>query len=95
MINYSTNWMGPISLNWYMERGLDYEKDRYCCGRIDIYGTDDPYPQEMSLPMMKESDWYSFSEWLFDIHTETVYNLDMLVEMYEKTNPKICWYENK
>ena len=28
MITYSTNWMGPINLNWYRERGLTEKKTR-------------------------------------------------------------------
>lgn len=28
MISYSTNWMGPINLNWYRERGLTKKKTR-------------------------------------------------------------------
>lgn len=25
MITYSTNWMGPVSMDWYRERGLTHE----------------------------------------------------------------------
>ena len=28
MITYSTNWMGPINLSWYRERGLTEKKTR-------------------------------------------------------------------
>ena len=28
MISYSTNWMGPISLDWFRERGLTEKKTR-------------------------------------------------------------------
>lgn len=28
MITYSTNWMGPINLHWYKERGLTEKKTR-------------------------------------------------------------------
>ena len=41
MVTYSTNWMGPINIHWYRERGL-LEPDgvstkiSYSAGRIDI-----------------------------------------------------------
>jgi hypothetical protein len=28
MISYSTNWMGPINLNWFRDRGLTEKKTR-------------------------------------------------------------------
>lgn len=54
-VRYSTNWMGPVSLRWYEDRGLTEVKqitvlgetievnditERYSAGRIDIYGVD-------------------------------------------------------
>lgn len=30
MITYSTNWMGPISMNWYRERGLTHMEEKVC-----------------------------------------------------------------
>lgn len=51
MVNYSTNWMGPVSTRWYEDRNIPYTlkktsggveykefKVQYACGRIDIYG---------------------------------------------------------
>ena len=62
-------------------------------GRIDIYGTGDPYGDEMGLPIMDGPSYKGFSEWLEKFETETVWNLDQLVEEYEKTNPKIRWHD--
>ena len=76
---------------------IDYDEitQDWTCGRIDIYGTDDPYPREISLPMMLGEDWNRFSIWLSRFKTEDVWNLNQLVEEYEKTNPKITWYKEK
>ena len=30
MITYSTNWMGPISMQWYRDRGLTHMEERVC-----------------------------------------------------------------
>lgn len=94
-IRYSTNWMGPISLNWYEDRGLDYETEPYSAGRLDFYNptTESHYPDEMSVPPMRSEDWRSLSKWLDKFSSETVLTLDEIVEEYEKTNPKIRWWE--
>lgn len=116
MIRYSTNWMGPININWYQKRGLtkivtktltedsvfsDKKKgdivsyteitEHWSGGRIDVYGTGDPYGDELGLPIMRGEDYVRFSIWLDTVKTETMWTLKQLVEEYEKTNPKICW----
>jgi len=112
MITYSTNWMGPISLSWYEDRGLlgnpeprwsDFFKkeivhkpilEEYSAGRIDIYGTDNDYPEEMSLPTMASVHWHRFSHWLDNYKTEEVQNLDRLLSAYYADgNPTIKWWE--
>jgi hypothetical protein len=115
-IRYSTNWMGPVSMNWYRDRGLTEIKmitleadsvitglkagDQFECeeittyystGRIDIYGTGEPYPDEIGLPPMRSEDWSSFGLWLDTFETDAVWTLDQLVELYERANPKIRW----
>lgn len=89
-ISYSTNWMGPINSKWYKDRNL--ELWTYCSGRIDCRGGDlGPYGDEIGLPPMLTEDWNSFSEWLDTLETDTMLNLSELVDLYEKTHPKITW----
>lgn len=64
-------------------------------GRIDIYGTDDPYGDEMGLPIMDGPSYKEFSEWLETFETENVWTLDHIVEEYEKNHPKIRWHEKE
>ena len=117
-VRYSTNWMGPVSMRWYKERGLvetkmvtlehdsvitdrkageQYEVEEitthYSCGRIDIMGTGDPYGEEIGVPPMTSEDWYRFGNWLETFETDDVWTLEQLVELYERTNPKIIWDE--
>lgn len=73
---------------------LDEITQHWACGRIDVYGSDDFFPQELGLPMMLGEDWNRFSEWLNKFKTKNIWSLNQLVEEYEKTNPKITWYEN-
>jgi hypothetical protein len=116
MVSYSTNWMGPININWYHERGLTKIitktltedcrftsnkmgdtitltdiTERWSGGRIDVYGTGEPYGDELSLPIMHGEDYARFSVWLRTFKTETMWTLKQLVQEYEKTNPKIRW----
>jgi hypothetical protein len=66
--------------------------ERYACGRIDICdGT--PYGDEVGLPPMKEEDWARFSDWLDDFSSEEKLTRAEIVAEYEKTNPKIRWWE--
>jgi len=94
-ISYSTNWMGPISLDWYKNRGLNWETELYSAGRLDFYNPtiDSHYPDEMAVPPMKSEDWHRLSEWLDDFSSDEVLTLQQIVEEYEKTNPKIRWWK--
>lgn len=63
-------------------------------GRIDITISnfnDYPYRTEIALPIMKGTDYNRFSDWLKIFETDDIWTLDQLVEMYERTNPKITW----
>lgn len=110
MITYSTNWMGPASISWFKSRGLtrvvtktfgnetltyDEITENWGGGRIDIYGTGDPYNQEIGLPIMRDEDYNKFSKWLSSIKTEKILSLDDLVNMYEQDNTKIVWWKEK
>lgn len=120
MIYYSTNWMGPVSLEWYRERNLTvkvtvvqeedskftsrkkgdvYEREdvieQWAGGRIDIRGDGlGPYGDECGLPIMHGTSYRLFSDWLDDLRTDEVWTLDMIVNEYEKTNPKIVWADD-
>ena len=74
---------------------VQYEEttQNWSVGRIDIRGTGDPYGDEMSLPLMLSLDWSRFSLWLDEFQTKEVWSLNALVEEYEKTNPKITWWD--
>ena len=103
MITYSTNWMGPINLHWYEERGL-LEEDgvtptiRYSAGRIDIrddskYGYDGWH--EYSLPPMRGEDWNDFGDWLEGFQTHELWEFEKLIACYEgASNSKIRWAED-
>ena len=115
-IRYSTNWMGPASMQWYRSRGLvrtethvqeedsrftnrkagdQYELElitkSYSCGRLDVQGTNDPYGTEIAVPAMTSDDWARFGNWLDTFETDDVWTLAQLVELYERSNPKITW----
>ena len=100
MITYSTNWMGPVSLNWYRDRGLLKEGSvepitYYSAGRIDIRddskeGYDGWY--EYSLPPMHGEDWNDFSDWLESFQTVELWEFDDIIAKYEDaTGRKIRW----
>ena len=121
-IHYSTNWMGPVVMRWYRDRGLtktvvttltensltvkwgnnkagdvvEHEDitEQWAGGRIDVYGTGDPYGYELGLPIMHSEDYNRFSDWLKTFETDDVWTLAQLVEMYERVNPKIRWADD-
>jgi len=66
-------------------------------GRLDFHNpfSDSAYPDEMSVPAMRKEDWHSLSEWLDTFSSETVLTLAEIVEEYEKTNPKIRWWQSE
>lgn len=104
--------MGPISLDWFRQRGLTVEEKRWSDffqkditvtnitqnwmgGRIDVYGTDNPYGEEIALPIMHGCDWANFSDWLDNYETETVQTLDKILESYYNSgNDKIRWWKD-
>lgn len=123
-IRYSTNWMGPVALSWYRDRGLTktvtktLEKDspftdrksgdvvtydeiteHYCCGRIDIRGTDGGgnwIHDEHGLEPMKAKDWNELSDWLDTVETDFVWSKRDLISNYERfIGRPIEWWEEK
>jgi hypothetical protein len=84
---YSTNWMGPINYDWIQKNG-----DHWAAGRIDVYGGEESYPDEIALPIMHSEDWTNLTSWLDGFKTKELLNLEQLVAEYEKTNSKIRWF---
>lgn len=88
MVSYCTNWMGPVNLDWIERNGNDWAG-----GRIDVYGNDDYYPDELGLPLMKANDFYEFGEWLRTVRTVGVLSLKDLEKRYtSETGKTITWY---
>ena len=103
MITYSTNWMGPINLNWYEERKLLEEGSvepttYYSAGRIDIRDSSkEGYDgwNEYSLPPMHGEDWNDFSDWLESFQTHELWEFGDIVKLYEDASGrKIRWAED-
>jgi len=98
MITYSTNWMGPISLRWYEERGLSNTAITYSAGRIDI--RDDSKSgydgwDEYSLPPMRTEDWNALSDYLWDLTTEELLSYNELILQFETHyGKKIRWADD-
>ena len=98
MITYSTNWMGPVNMQWFEERGLVENNEittYYSGGRIDIRGVpDEPWGLEYSLPIMHGEDWNALGEYLWDLETEELLPYDTLIEQFETHYGKrIRWAE--
>lgn len=95
MITYSTNWMGPISLEWYKKRGIHETYEVYAGGRIDIRGLDcnEYYDgrHEYALPVMNGESWNKLSDWLEQLETDELISYEQLVEMFEVEHGKIVW----
>ena len=91
MIHYNLNWMGPINTDWIKQYGQGW-----AAGRIDCRGKGlDPYGEELSVPPMKQEDWYRMADWLWEFTTEKLLTLEQLVEIYEQTNPPITWLKEQ
>lgn len=76
---------------------VEYEEtiEEYCCGRIDVHGTGcGPYGDEIGLDPMKAISWARFGDWLETVETDYMWELKHLVELYERDNPKIEWWED-
>jgi hypothetical protein len=103
-VTYSTNFMCPISIDWYLERGLvknDKITTSYCGGRIDI--RDDSKQgydgwDEYSVSPMHEEDWNLLSNWLWDLETTEVWDYDVLISIFEGevlNGRKIRWWNDE
>ena len=88
LLSYSTNWMGPVNLDWTEKNG-----DHWAAGRIDVYGKGE-YPDEIGLPLMHKDDWHSFSECIDTVKSENMLSLEQLVEMYEQKHSPIRWFKH-
>jgi hypothetical protein len=103
-IRYSTNWMGPISMRWFRDRGLTCKQPpRYSeilqkwVNREEITerwmgGRIDVYGSdcqtEIGLPIMSAQSWGEFSQWLNQYSSETEKTLDELVQEFYNNTNK-------
>ncbi len=83
--------MGPVSLQWYRDRGIPFVNKStpavmYAGGRIDVYGLpeDEFYDGKTAimLPIMTASSFNAFSAFLKDLKTHKLLKYDQLVELY-------------
>ena len=83
--------MGPISLQWYRDRGIPFvdkctPATMYAGGRIDVYGvSDDDYydgKTAIGLPVMTASSFNSFSAFLKDFSSSSLLTYDQLITLY-------------
>jgi hypothetical protein len=56
---------------------LECITEQYSSGRIDVSNGD-----ELWVPPMKSADWYDFSQWLRDVETIVVWDLENLEVAY-------------
>lgn len=96
MISYSTNYMGPISLQWYRDRGIDHKLQQYAGGRIDVYGvSEDSYYEgktALGLPIMKAQCFNSLSAFLQGFSSSELLSYDDLLALYYAAgNPQITY----
>ena len=99
MISYNTNWMGPINMQWFEERGLVEDNKittYYSAGRIDIRGVpDEPWGLEYGLAPMHGEDWNDFGDWLESFQTHELWEFEKLIACYENaSNRKIRWADD-
>ncbi len=101
-VTYSTNFMGPISIDWYRERGLVKDEEittNYCGGRVDIRDdTKQSYDgwDEYSLAPMHEEDWNALSSYLDELQTQRQLEYDELIFLFEEWHgKKIRWWNDE
>jgi hypothetical protein len=91
MISYSTNFMGPINLQWYRDRNIPFKNNTtpaimYAGGRIDVYGLSeqDYYggTTSIGLPIMTAASFNAFSEFLSQLHSSSLLSYKDLVMLY-------------
>ena len=81
--------MGPVNMDWIRENGQGW-----ATGRIDCRGDGlDRYGEEISVPPMKQEDWYRLSEWMWEFSSKELLTLEQIVQIYQQTNPTITWLQ--
>lgn len=87
---YFLNRMGPLQ--------RDGKYDGYAGGRIDCDCADenDPdyekYGHEVSVPLVKEEDWYALGEWIDKLSTESL-DLDVIAKYEALIGRELEWYK--
>ena len=99
MISYSINWMGPVSLHWYRNRGIDHTTEEYSAGRIDIRDSSkDGHDgwDEYAVPPMHSNDWKHFSDFLQSLETNEKFPYEYLISEFERRYGRcIRWADDK
>ena len=73
---YSTNWMGPVRPGKY---------DGYYCGRIDCSSDEDnPYGNEIGVPLIKDEDWGKLTELMEGYKTETLATWEDICQYFKQ-----------
>jgi hypothetical protein len=86
--------MGPVSLQWYRDRGIDPKLQQYAGGRIDVYGMneDDYYAGRtaIGLPVMTAQCFNALSDFLRGFTSSSLLKYDDLITLYyAEGNPEI------
>jgi hypothetical protein len=86
--------MGPVSLQWYRDRGIDHKLQQYAGGRIDVYGVNenDYYAGKtaIGLPIMKAQCFNALSDFLRGFTSSELLRYDDLIALYYAAgNPQI------
>ena len=97
MISYSSNWCGPISIDWFQKRNTT---EHWCGGRIDIYGLDEREHYggmcEYDLPIMDGESWNKLTDWLDDYESKELTSYEDLIIIFEReTDHKIRWADDE
>jgi len=88
--------MGPVTISWYTDRGLDHTKETWCAGRIDIRGVEDePFGLEYGLPVMSGESWGRLSNFFSGFSSKELLTFDQLIEKFEENNNKIVWWKDE
>jgi len=90
MIDYSSNWMGPLRKDWINKNG-----DGWVGGRIDMRGESlDPYGDEVAVPIIDVESWRLLSEWLYTYETEHP-DYDVLNTFQQETGRTIIFWKKE
>lgn len=72
-----------------------FEK-QYCGGRIDIYGTGDPYGAAVGAPIMEAESWYALQKFCSTLTTDRILSMkEIEAKLLKDTGFQIKYFEKK